>query len=684
MNAEQCRLAIVIPVYGNESSLRQLHKRIDDATCDLNIDLVIQFVNDRSPDNSQAVLEAIAEEDPRVRVLLLSRNHGSFVAISAGLAQVADCDATIILSADLQDPPETIPELLAKWRQGLKVVLAVRRNRDDPPLSMLFSKAFNWLYRRLVMPDMPEGGFDFCLIDRQVVQIVLQAAEKKTSLIGLILWAGFERAHVPYDRAERPHGKSMWTFTKKLNYALDSIVAFSSLPLKAFSLLGFLMGVVCFLGIVYVLSLYFLAPQTVPGWTSVILVQLFTGAFQFMGLGILGEYFWNNLEQTRKRPLFIIDKSIGPSAPPAKVEQGVLFYDPEKVAGRQLQPLQASFTRVLHSRRLILGKEVERFEQELAEALEMRHAVGVANGTDALTLALWASGIEPGSTVVVPAISAPATAVAVLRAGCQPLFADVSPDTLTMSPEALALYASQGAQAVIPVHLYGNPCDLNAIRTVSESYGLKIIEDCAQSFGSTFGGRPCGGFSTASGFSFYPTKNLGAYGDGGAVVTNDDAIAQRLRRMRFYGQDGSGECVELGMNSRLDELQAALLHERLKTVARHNRERVRIQEIYDAHLGGLNQVPSRPGRVPHLYVVRPENRAGLQFHLRQEGIQTGIHYNKALTEHAFLAKMGKASACPVAEKACGQVLSLPCYPGLPLPQVERVAACCQDWLKGER
>jgi|GEM_PF-234456 len=679
LNTGQCRLGIVIPVYGNEGSLRILHQRILEATKDLDVELVLQFVNDRSPDNSQAVLEAMAQEDPRVRVMLLSRNHGSFVAISAGLTQVAGCDVVVLLAADLQDPPETIPALLAEWRKGLKVVLAVRRKRTDPVFSKLFSRAYHWLYRRLVMPDMPVGGFDFCLIDRQVVQVILQSAEKKTSLIGLILWAGFERGFVPYDRAERTHGKSMWTFTKKFNYALDSIVAFSALPLKTFTMLGFLMGFVCLLGIFYVLGVYIFTPRAVPGWTSVILAQLFTGAFQFLGLGLLGEYFWNNLEQTRKRPLFVVDKYIGKGRI-GVVGQDVPFYDPERVSGSLLKPLQVGFARVLRSKSLILGKEVERLEQELAEALDVRHVIGVANGTDALTLALWASGVEPGSRVIVPAISAPATAVAVLRAGCQPVFADVLPDTLTLDPAAVERCASLGARAVIPVHLYGNPCDLNGLRAVAERFGLLLIEDCAQSFGSIYGGRPCGSFSTASAFSFYPTKNLGAYGDGGAVATNDDGIAGKLKRMRFYGQDGKGECVDIGMNSRLDEVQAALLHERLKALPRHNQERVSIQMAYDATLGALNPVPSRPGRIPHLYVVRSEQRDALRTFLSNQGVQTGIHYPLALTRHAYLAKTGLLTPCPVAEEACGRVLSLPCHPGLPQAHVDKVLSSCLAWL----
>ncbi len=305
------RLAVVVPVYGNEGSLPELYRRITASVAGLGVDLVLQFVNDRSPDGSQAVLEGLAAADPRVRVLLLSRNHGSFTAIAAGLAQTVDCGAAVILSADLQDPPEMIPAMVAEWRAGKKVVLCARRRRDDPGLSKAMAQAFHWLYRKAVMPEMPPGGFDFCLIDRCVAKVILQSSEKKTSLIGLIVWAGFDRAVLHYDRAERVHGRSMWTFGKKLSYAFHSVVAFSSFPLRVFVLLGLFMSLLSFCGIAYVGIATLAGWITMPGWPSVVVLELVIVALLCLGFGTLGGYLWNNLEQTRKRPLFIVDKSIG-------------------------------------------------------------------------------------------------------------------------------------------------------------------------------------------------------------------------------------------------------------------------------------------------------------------------------------------------------------------------------------
>lgn len=682
MLEKNIRLGVVVPVYGNEGSLELLYERIYAATRNIGVELVLQFVNDRSPDDSQTVLERLAARDPRVRVILLSRNHGSFTAIAAGLAQTVDCDAVVTISADLQDPPEVIPEMVARWREGKRVVLATRRKRDDPLMTKIFANGFHWLFRKIALKDMPEGGFDFFLIDRRVVRVILESSEKKTSLIGLVLWAGFDRAVIEYDRAEREHGRSMWTMGKKLSYAFHSIVAFSSFPLKLFVGLGLIMAAVSALGIAYVLVATMLGLITTPGWPSLIIAQLLIFAVLFLGFGILGGYLWNNLEQTRKRPLFIIDKRIGPApgaAPDLPESEGeVPLFDLRRVSAPVAASLRESALRAMRSKRIILGEAVERFERDFAALTGAGYCVGAANGTDAITLALWACGARKGDRVIVPALTAPPTPVAVLRAGCVPVFADVDPATLLMTPETLAAVAD-GARFAVPVHLYGNPCDMPGILAQAEKLGLTVIEDCAQSAGSMIGGKSCGRFSPASAFSFYPTKNLGAYGDAGAVLTDDPGIADKLRRMRFYGQDEAGQCVMTGMNSRLDEMQAALLCERLKVFAEQNRERAAIAAQYDARLGFLAPVPSLPGRIPHLYVVRPEDRDGFRKFLAKRGVQTGVHYPLALNRHAYFQDEAVCPPCPGAEAACGRVVSLPCYPGMPTSEVETVADACLAW-----
>jgi len=217
------------------------------------------------------------------------------------------------------------------------------------------------------------------------------------------------------------------------------------------------------------------------------------------------------------------------------------------------------------------------------------------------------------------------------------------------------------------------------IQDACRRLGLTLIEDCAQSTGSTYNGMSCGLFGVASAFSFYPTKNLGAYGDAGAILTEDAAVAERLRRMRFYGQDASGECVMPGFNSRLDELQAALLTERLHVLDEHNETRRHIAALYDRELAFLKPVTGMPGRVPHLYVVRLEDREEFRSNLKARGVDTGVHYSLALNRHAYLASNGLGGPCPVAEDAASRVVSLPCHPGMHMREAERVVEACMAW-----
>jgi len=686
------KIAIVIPVYGNAESIAELYRQLDEVLKGRNVDPIFLFVNDRSPDRSQEILERLAEKDPRVKVLLLSKNHGSFVAIVAGLNHIQDANAAVIMSADLQDPPSVIPELLTQWERGVPVVLGVRQQRKDDFLSKFFADIFHSLFRKFVMEDIPKGGFDFCLIDRKVVDVLVHSSEKNTSLTGLIIWAGFERAFVSYVRAERPYGKSMWSFRKKVRFAIDSVIAFSSWPLRFFGVLGVILALFCFIGAIAVFINYFFGNVRVPGWTSLIFTMLALASFQFIGLAILGEYFWSNMEQNRKRPLFIVDRKIGfgdqqedPGAEPCgSKDDTVPFFSLQAVSNPVRNSLNETCARVLHSHRIILGPEVERFERELAVFLGVGHVVGVANGTDAITLALLAAGIKPGDDVITTSISAPATAVAILRAGARPVFVDVKHDDLTLSPECLEKAVKPGIKAVVAVHLYGNPCAMKEIMSIAEKHRLAVIEDCAQSLGTIIDGAHCGTFGSVSAFSFYPTKNLGGYGDGGAVATNNDDFAAKLKRMRFYGLDKSGECMEIGFNSRLDELQAALLSDRMKHLEAQNEERKAIVRRYDQTLAFLNPIPSRSGRVPHLYVVRPKDRIKFREYLLQRGIQTEVHYPKALSKHDFLKKHCIDAGTMVAQEACQHVISLPCFPGLKSGQIGKVINVCKMWEESQK
>jgi polyisoprenyl-phosphate glycosyltransferase len=302
-------VSIVVPVYHNAASLADLlasFQALAERNAEDNFEFI--FVDDGSKDNSLAVLQELAAQETRIKIIKLSRNFGSNPAVMAGLSQ-ARGDAVAAIAADLQDPPELIHEMLEHWRQGKKVVLAARKERDDPGLTSLIADIFYKLFRRFAISTMPERGFDFFLIDQQVCSLINQIQENNAYLMGLILWLGFDQHVIYYKRRMREarYGRSMWTFFKKLKYFVDSFVAFSYFPVRLASVLGFTFSS---LGLLYAIIIVLHRISTgieVEGWSSLMVILLIVSGVQMLMIGILGEYLWRNLDETRKRPRFIIE-----------------------------------------------------------------------------------------------------------------------------------------------------------------------------------------------------------------------------------------------------------------------------------------------------------------------------------------------------------------------------------------
>ena len=351
--------------------------------------------------------------------------------------------------------------------------------------------------------------------------------------------------------------------------------------------------------------------------------------------------------------------------------------------GEDAAQVAAAIARVIDAGWFVLGPEVDAFETEFAAACGARFAVGVGNGTDAITLALRALDIGPGDEVIVPAITAAFTGLAVIACGAIPRIVDVEHATLTLDPAACAAAVTARTKAIIPVHLYGQPADTTAIRRVAERHALALVEDCCQAHLATDNGIPVGTRAEAAAFSFYPTKNLGALGDGGAVITGDEAIATRVRRLRNGGQRDRYRHVDAGVNSRLDELQAAVLRTRLPLLSAWTARRRQLAARYRSQLpGGVSPIAERdPGHVYHLFPVRLSDRDGLAAHLSQEGIGTLIHYPVPLSaQQAFAAY--EPAECPIASAASADLLSLPLHPRLTDADVARVAQSVSAFVKG--
>ena len=346
-------------------------------------------------------------------------------------------------------------------------------------------------------------------------------------------------------------------------------------------------------------------------------------------------------------------------------------------------------SRVIQQSDFILGREVSLFEEEFAAFCEVKYAIGVDSGTSALELALRAYDIGPGDEVITAANSFIASALAISHAGARPILVDVDPSTYTVDVSAIEKAITPRTKAVIPVHLYGHPAHMNPIRELADKHGLVIIEDACQAHGTRYKGRRAGSLGHAAAFSFYPGKNLGAYGDGGIVVTNDRGIARRLEMLRNYGQKEKYQHLFRGYNRRLDTLQAAVLRVKLRYLEKWNAARRWNAVLYHKFLDGCGLL--LPGEAPgaesvwHLYVIRAEQRDALKEHLISRGISASIHYPIPIhVQPAYLDLGYKKGDFPVTESCAHQVLSLPMYAEISQDQIEYVAKTIRNFLSARK
>ncbi len=357
----------------------------------------------------------------------------------------------------------------------------------------------------------------------------------------------------------------------------------------------------------------------------------------------------------------------------------VPFGDLRRQYNANRERIDSAIGRVLEGGWFVLGREVESFEQEFAAYLGAKHAVGVASGTDAIHLALRAVGVAAGDEVITAANTCVPTASAISLAGAVPVPVDVDPVSYTADPERIKAAITSRTKAIIPVHLYGQAADMDAVLKVSRESGIPIVEDVAQGHGAIYREKKLGTIGEAGCFSFYPSKNLGAYGDGGAIVTASRELADRLRQLRNYGEARRYHHTSVGFNSRLDEIQAAILRAKLVDLDSSNARRREIAALYNREI--TNPIVRKPVELEygrhnyHLYVVRCEQRDWLQQHLADLGVHTLIHYPVPIHLQEAYGWLGmKRGACPVAERCASEVLSLPIFPELTDEEALYVAA----------
>lgn len=351
------------------------------------------------------------------------------------------------------------------------------------------------------------------------------------------------------------------------------------------------------------------------------------------------------------------------------------FNDLKRLHQYHEDEINTAVLNVLSSGWYILGGAVQAFEQAFADYHGVKHAVAVANGTDAIELALRAADIGAGDEVITVSHTAMPTISAIEGAGAAPVLVDIDAETYTIDPAAVEAAITPRTRAIIPVHLYGQPADLEQLAAIAGKHHLLLLEDCAQAHGARYKNQLVGTFGQMATFSFYPTKNLAAYGDGGAIITDDDQLAERLGRLRNYGQSSRYVHIERGTNSRMDDIQGAILNVKLRHLDEHNQQRQRIAAMYTQQLEGVTPPPLRDdvSHVFHLYVIRHPQRNLLQSQLRTRGVETLIHYpvpNHLQASHADLGY--KPSSLPVTEHITREILSLPLFVGLTDAECQQV------------
>ncbi len=362
----------------------------------------------------------------------------------------------------------------------------------------------------------------------------------------------------------------------------------------------------------------------------------------------------------------------------------VPFLDLTRQERELREELLRGLSQILERGRYVLGPEVEALEREFSSFCGSGEGIGVNSGTDAIALSLRALGIGGEDEVITSALSAPPTAIAVRLAGARPVFADIDPLTLNLDPESVEERITSRTRVLLPVHLYGRPADMVRMEHIAREHDLILLEDCAQAHGASLHGKPVGTWGKAGCFSFYPTKNLGAYGDAGMVITSDPALARELRSLRDYGRADRDRVERIGVNSRLDELQAAFLRLKLRRLEAWNTRR---RELARRYLEAFSDLPvglPTPSRgeehVYHLFVITCRERDALREHLARRGVETAVHYSLPLHRQTPFTEV-ENPPCPQAEHAAQCVLSLPLYPQLTDREQEEVIAAVRDFFR---
>ena len=631
-------LSVFFPAYNDGGTIASMVVAAMTTARELTSDYEVIVVNDGSVDSTRNVLEELARLYPALRVIHHPQNRGYGAALRTGFAS-ATKDLIFYTDGDAQYDPREMTLLWQHLAHDVDFVNGYKISRSDPLHRIVIGRVYHHFVKTLFGLRLRDVDCDFRLLRRRIFDHV--SLEKSSGVICVEMMrkiqdAGFRLAEVPVHHHHRAYGKSQFFNFHRIALTLADLAT-----------------------LWYTLVWKHPASSTRPlvGSRAPRVVKLSHGPSRFTASTV------SSTSTTRNPPR------------PDKRERITIPFLTLK-PGEEGEATNAAIRRVLDRGWFVLGPEVETFEHEFAAASGVAHAVGVGNGTDALVLLLKALGIGPGDEVITTPLSAAFTALAIVMAGARPVFADIDANRLTIDPAAVRAAVGAKTAAILPVHLYGQPADMPALADIASRHNLALIEDCCQAHLATCAGRPVGTFGHGGAFSFYPTKNLGALGDGEAACTGDGQTAERIIRLRNGGQSAPNRHDLAGVNSRLDEIQAAVLRAKLPFLEQWTARRRALAALYREHLAGAEPtvpVEHDPGHVYHLFPIRSAARERFREHLLASGIETIIHYPTPLPRQPAFAEHQPA-ASPVADAICRELVSLPLHPALTNAAVNRVIA----------
>ncbi len=644
----------------------------------------VVLVNDDSPDKGatwRAICELVEQFPGRVIGVDLALNSGEHNAVLAGLRH-ATGDAIVVMDDDGQNPPREVPKLLERLVDDIDVVYSTYEIKRHAWFRNLGSRFTNWVAG--VLMDKPSGLYlsSFKVMHRRLVDRIVSYPGSFPYIDGLVFRNTRRYAVVTVDHLARAQGSSGYTLRRLLGLYASMAFGFSILPLRLLTFTGVSIAMISVvLALVFVGQYFFQDQFEIAGWTSLAVLVTFFGGLTLFALGTLGEYFGRMYLAMTGKQAYVIQQTIGRESAHVSMKttekNNVPFLNLVKHYEGVKTDVDEAVARVVRSGYYVLGPECKAFEEEFAAYLGGGRVAAVGSGTDALTIALIAAGVGAGDEVATVATTAIPVPAAIIATGAVPLYVDIEADTWAMDAADLEKRLTATTKAIIFPHLYGKACDIQAVLDVARKRGIVVIEDCAQAAGAELGGRKVGTLADYGAFSFYPTKNLGAMGDGGAIWTKSEEAGETLRVLRNYGQSGRYlATMPKGRNSRLDEIQAAILRAKLPHLDASNARRRELGARLRAAVGEKLQLPALPDGVDHIYHLfvgllgEGISRDGFIEAMGKAGVATLVHYPQPLyTQPAFTQNI----SLPVTESIAARIVSLPLYPEMHDDDVDVVA-----------